>query len=211
MINSFVHSYKRVEIITPVEFSFTDAETVSLGVETVDGEPYYVDYGDGKIFKKESSPFENIYTFSGSGNLKLYVKYDNLKTFITTTLAFDFNSSVLSNFNNLKKLKLNAAVTVSLNDIPNTADEILITGDDAVVTDSDNINLNNPMQYFGLSQGSGTALTGTEVDNLLEELSLVEWVGRKQVVITGINSARTSSSDGFVTTLEGKGVAVITN
>lgn len=60
---------------------------------------------------------------------------------------------------------------------------------------------------------SGFGLTSDMVDNLLIDLdsSTTSWTGSKQIDLAGNNAPRTSASDAAVTSLQNKGVTVITN
>jgi len=56
-----------------------------------------------------------------------------------------------------------------------------------------------------------SALSSTEVDNLLINLSVPTWASSGKVDLTGGNSPRTSASNSAVSTLISKGVTVLTN
>lgn len=220
MIRDFVYGYD--ESLTPTALEIPlksprDFEFIGLSIETFDGSDYQLDLGNDLQFSASSAPYTsslNFYSFDSSitGSTKIFVKKSNVKSLRLAADAHEFNTSILAPFSRLQNLTLATTASTNIVTIPNNVSTFFATLNTEVTGYSVRRSFTfTPMQRFVLKNEQGTGLTSGEVDNLLEDLSVADWVGIKQVEITGINSARTSASDSFVTTLEGKGVTVTTN
>lgn len=218
-IRKFVYSYFEEAELDPIILSLNSARRdtdFSIGVKTVDGSDYQIDVGDGNIVTQQSNTIPRNYTLplSFSGDTKIYTKRDNIEELkFTTSTSHDFLLADLFGMSNLKVLFLTEKVTGKIANIPNSVDTFVMLQGSSIIN---GYSIRRdftfvPMKNFTLVNSSGTGLTSSEVDNLLEDLSQATWTGTKRVQITGVHEPRTSASDAFVTTLQNKGVTVITN
>jgi len=217
-LRNFVHSYK--EIKEPQTFQLPlinprDSNSISFTLETFDGSDYSFDIGGGDVKTRPSipQPISETLDASTGTNTTFYLKRSNVKTLRLLSKSYDFNSEILYGFSNLKALQLRDEVDLDILRIPQSVNDFVFVADGAVVNGY-NTRRNftyTTMRRFILNNTGGTGLTSGEVDDLLEDLSLADWEGVKTVTIAGVHSARTSASDSFVTTLQGKGVTVTTN
>jgi len=216
-IRKLVYSYFEEQEQDPIILSLNSVrreEEVFIGVKTVDGSDYQIDYGDGNIITRQSSSTPQSYNLplSFDGSTKIYVSRDNVEELkVTKATSHDFLLSDLFGMSNLKGLYITEKATGKISNIPFSVSEFVSLQGFSTIEDYQTRRSFTyvPMDRFILSTSSGVGLTTSEVDNLLEDLSEATWVGLKRVQITGVNEVRSSASDAFVTTLENKGVTVL--
>lgn len=111
----------------------------------------------------------------------------------------------------------NNTATGNIANIPSNIEYFHNQGLNTVVDYTSGRTWKDPMRTFiSLPTSASGGLSSTEVDNLLINLSVPNWVitnvlDTKIVNIGGYNAARTSASNSAVSTLISKGVTVITN
>lgn len=216
MINDFVRSYKENRIPEAISLpldSGRTSEIMVIGVQTFDGSDFSFDLGNGTVLTRNSSSIPHVVDLdiSITGSVDLYVRKSNIKRLELDGSVFDFDTNIF-HLPRLQEVIFGGFITTNILSINNNVHSIQLNPTSEITGYSTRRNFTyTPMRRFALLNEQGTGLSSTEVDNLLGDLAQADWEGQKLVFIGGVNSARTSSSDADVSTLQGKGVTVITN
>ena len=216
-VKNIVYSYRENEEIVGIPLALInprDDDFISVAIETIDKSDFAFSGAERviKTYQSRANSY-NIEVDKAIGVSSLIIekpkKIVSLKIY---TRSYNFDVSELKSLNNLRTLVIDQDITLDIKDLTRQISNFQMNGG-AIINDYAirNVFTFTPMRRFILRNNQGVGLTSGAVDNLLEDLSLADWTGVRELEITGINNARTSASDAFVATLESKGVTVVTN
>lgn len=219
-LKKLIYSFRDKYLEQPILLSLTGGGdgsniTSSLILKKENNAPFDLDFGNGELLSipNGNNIIQRQIKNSLTTSTKIFIQRNEIETLKILSETHTVSTDDLYGMGFLKKLQLTKNAIVEIKRIPKAVREFsLFNGGKIVGGYQDRINFQNGgMEKFVLENDIETGLERTEVDDLLEDLSLASWFGEKLVKITGVNSAPTTKSNPFITTLENKGVTVITN
>lgn len=213
-ISKYVSSYKEAETYEPLDLSLDSSGVsfISFGLETFNGDSFQVSFDDGLKRSVSSSPISINYNLNtpASDKVSFFLDRENVRSLNLTSSGFSFNVKDLESLCKLKNLTILGNVDFKISDIPNNVTVFSANNAGNVIGGySDRRRFTyNRMNRFVIDYTSSIGISPSEVDLLLEDLSLAQWEGAKVITIKGNGLFRTSSSDSFVNDLESRGVTV---
>lgn len=162
-----------------------------------------------KVQKEKVTKVSSSFPFEGNiCNIISDLSYIEELVLIGSKIEDNLSSLPVS----LSKLYLLSSVDVAVNlsDINKRLKSIELSGD-IEVNQYTSTTWVNGLTRLVLLNNKGDGLSSSEVDNLLEDLSISTLGSNAVIRILGNNAERTSASDGFVSSLESQGATVETN
>jgi len=214
-------------------YAVTGATTLSLSVSTSDSQPSSVDWGDGvRVNCASGATVDHTYGAPFTGAVAITTRSGTLVRWSSGSTGWSFNLSALPVGVGVVGISGSNTVTGNLSSIPN-ATIVSIYGSNTVtgnlssipnativaiygsntVSDYTARSWPSSMRHVAVVPVSPGGLSAPEVDQLLINLAayVTTWVMEKTVRLTGTNAAPTAASASAITTLQGRGVTVVTN